>query len=311
MGYQVADFSAIEGITGERSIIDSGMAYSPSILYDAVAGKFRVWYHQSFDPTLKFVHRESTSVDANGAITWGPPTIIRSGGPSKYGTHVIDTGVAGAQRFVNAYYVSGPGVVDGVHFEGSPDGLTWTDFGPNPVLTTAQADDIIDLWRDPTTGTYGMFVKRWSGAVGTSLRRTYVTTHANLTTAWPAPVPLFAIDGGDGDTTVTQFYGASGPIMRDGVMVFFLRMLRDDIERGVGYTVLAWSRDGVTFSRARAPFVDGRRGKPDEAMAWVYGACEYNGNLYLSYSGYDLGHKVGNRAAMVLMIPAAALALTD
>jgi hypothetical protein len=121
--------------------------------------------------------------------------------------------------------------------------------------------------------------------------------------------PAFVADGGDSVPSATEFYGAAGPIMRNGLMTFFTRVLRDDIEEGTGYTVLSWTRDGKKFRRAREPFLAGRRGKEDEAMFWVYGVEERDGKLYLSGSGYDLGHKVGNRSAVLAIMPASELTL--
>jgi hypothetical protein len=41
----------------------------------------------------------------------------------------------------------------------------------------------------------------------------------------------------------------------------------------------------------------------DAAHAWVYGAAEHDGTIYLSYSAYEQGHKVGNRAAAIAVMP--------
>ena len=91
--------------------------------------------------------------------------------------------------------------------------------------------------------------------------------------------------------------------LRDNLRVGFLRILRGDIDQGIGYTVLTWSRDGDHWERSREPFMAGCPGAFDAAHAWVYAAAEHDGTIYLSYSAYDLGHKLGNRAAAIAMIP--------
>ena len=92
--------------------------------------------------------------------------------------------------------------------------------------------------------------------------------------------------------------------LRDNLLVGFLRILRGDIDQGIDYTpVLTWSRDGDHWERSREPFMAGCPSAFDAAHAWVYGAAEHDGTIYLSYSAYDLGHKLGNRAAAIAMIP--------
>ena len=34
-----------------------------------------------------------------------------------------------------------------------------------------------------------------------------------------------------------------------------------------------------------------------------YGAAEHDGTIYLSYSAYEQGHKVGNRVAAIAVMP--------
>jgi hypothetical protein len=287
------------GVSATRSVILDD-AYGGRILYDAIGDKYRLWCHQNYAPTLEFAYREASTI---AGLSTATPVIIRSG-ERRYGSDVIDEGVAGPERFKNSYSQSGLGY-DGAYIETSPDGVTWTPATTTPTLTPAQADDIISLWKNPTTGKYGIFCKRWSGAHGTSLRQTWLSSHGS--SGWPEPVPVFTAD--PADHANTQFYGAVGPIVRNGVMIFFLRVLRDDLERGVGYTVLAWSRDGVNFARCREPFLTGRRGQPDEAMAWVTGAFEKDGTLYLTYTALELGHKGGPRRVMLATMPSSALAL--
>ena len=59
----------------------------------------------------------------------------------------------------------------------------------------------------------------------------------------------------------------------------------------------------ITGTARGEPFMVGCPGSFDAAHAWVYGAAEHDGTIYLSYSGHDQGHKVGNRAAAIAMMP--------
>src|SRR5205823_14937306 len=63
---------------------------------------------------------------------------------------------------------------------------------------------------------------------------------------------------------------------------------------GIGYTVLATSRDGVTWQRYREPFLDRnpQRGSWDHAMTWMSGALPVGDEVFFYYGGYARGHKV-------------------
>jgi hypothetical protein len=79
-------------------------------------------------------------------------------------------------------------------------------------------------------------------------------------------------------------------------------VLRDDLPcdprgpvDGIGYTVLATSRDGVTWQRDREPFLDRdpEPGRWDHAMSWIGGVLPVGDEVYLYYGGYARGHKIG------------------
>ena len=90
--------------------------------------------------------------------------------------------------------------------------------------------------------------------------------------------------GEDGET---QFYSINGMLPRGYLLVALVRILRNDLNAepnttarqmgdsrkaaGIGYTVLAWSRDGRTWQREIEPFFD-RNPKPgtwDRDHAWM------------------------------------------
>jgi hypothetical protein len=86
--------------------------------------------------------------------------------------------------------------------------------------------------------------------------------------------------------------------VRGGLHIGLVRVLRDDLpggpKDGIGYSVLATSRDGLTWRRHRAPFFDRNpeRGAWDHAMAWIGAALPVGDEVFLYYGGYARGHKV-------------------
>jgi hypothetical protein len=109
----------------------------------------------------------------------------------------------------------------------------------------------------------------------------------------------------------TQFYAMSGVIFRGNLMIGLVKILRDDINAtpgmtgkemgdmdrkaaGLGYTVLAWSRDGETWHRDHEPFIPNNPlpGSWDHAMAWGDDQLVVGEETYIYYGGYARGHKV-------------------
>lgn len=80
-----------------------------------------------------------------------------------------------------------------------------------------------------------------------------------------------------------------------------VKVLRDDLVAegapseayGLGYTVLCWSRDGVTWQRDTEPFMDRDHtpGTWDHAMAWGQSQLVVGDQAYIHYAGYRWGHK--------------------
>jgi hypothetical protein len=109
----------------------------------------------------------------------------------------------------------------------------------------------------------------------------------------------------------TQFYAMSGVVTRGDLMIGLVKILRDDINAtpnktgkqmgdlnrkaaGLGYTVLAWTRDGETWHRDHEPFLDRSMvpGYWDHAMAWGDEQIIVGDETYIYYGGYERGHKV-------------------
>jgi len=80
-----------------------------------------------------------------------------------------------------------------------------------------------------------------------------------------------------------------------------VRVLRDDLAcdpggapDGIGYSVLATSRDGHTWQRYREPFLDRNQqaGTWDHAMSWIGGALPVDDEMFFYFGGYARGHKI-------------------
>jgi hypothetical protein len=108
----------------------------------------------------------------------------------------------------------------------------------------------------------------------------------------------------DRDEGITEFYSIGGVIARGDLLIGLLKVLRDDLPhepgaqaRGIGYTSLAWSRDGENWQRDRQPLLD-RNPEPgswDRAMTWGDYQLIVGEETFLYYGGYARGHKVEPR----------------
>jgi hypothetical protein len=291
-----------------RMLVAKGGVFVPSILFDERRGAFRLWYNgPSATHRVDVLHRESPDARA-----WGAATTVHSG--DAWGTGVRPDG--DRYRWLTYQIQEKDGVVAGMYSAESADGLHWSALRGPLLRFKDGVGDIVDLFYDPLRGRWGAFVKMFaeSREFGpdprtASVRRLTGVTSSRDFEQWAAPVRAFVPDARD--VGETEFYGAACCLVRDGRLVAFLRVLRDDIGEGIGYTVLAWSDDGVTWQRARTPFLDRCPGTFDASTAWVYGVMERGGTIYLAYSAYDTGHKVGDRAVAIATMPSGALRVPD
>jgi hypothetical protein len=93
----------------------------------------------------------------------------------------------------------------------------------------------------------------------------------------------------------------AGILARGDLLIGLVKVLRDDLpaeasgeKRGIGYTTLAYSRDGVTWTRDREPFLprNPSTGTWDHAMSWGDCQCPVDDDVFIYYGGYARGHKV-------------------
>lgn len=315
-------------MTVTRSIIQGGTGgnrcFHPCIFHDGSV--FRLFFHQTPDSTLSLQHRQSVD-----AYSWGLQTQVlpppSPAGPYGYGSSVLDEGplfLPSSERYKLAFYNNN--VVNGqevgnVYLAVSADGIHWSVKATLWSNSSGYASDILTLWRNPLYPRGGFVYGLWIAHVVGGVKHLWVSHCQGDFVNWTTPDPCFYTD--PWDSGATQFYGATAPLVRtaaDGnpVAISFLRVLREDIfpanpssnpARGIGWTVLAYSRDCATWMRKREPWLEGIPGTFDQSICWVWGACEKDGILYASYSGFPDGHKPGERYACLATMPSSDLVL--
>jgi hypothetical protein len=291
-----------------------------TVLRDEEGRRYRVWYNRG--PAVW--HAES----ADG-LRWANPRAAWDLSRG-YGASLVDAGPGAAdpgRRFKLANWQATRAREDrkgddgGVYVGFSPDGLRWAAYDKNPVLPTWPegypkvtrhgVGDIVDVYFDPLRRRYAAAVKLQAlpedgyapaPRAGRSFRRLVGLSTSTDFVRWERPWRIFTPDGRD--EGLLEFYGMGGMHRRGALTIGLVRVLRDDLgcdpggpKDGVGYAVLATSRDGVTWHRFREPFLDRnpQRGSWDHAMAWVGGALPVGDEVYFYYGGYARGHKVAPR----------------
>ncbi len=271
-----------------------------TILRDPETGRFRIWYgHQSEDlsqTTSRIGYMES----ADGIHWERPARVLPNPGPIQFGASVVDRGPTCAdpsKRFTFAWWHGG-----GLRLATSPDGLTFTPVSEEPVIR--HNHDITGLFFDTLRNWYVATVSVYRGSDSwTGDRRITMHSFSTDLLQWTEPhyvlVPDYTVDEGE-----LQFYAMDGYLQRGGLTLGMVKVLRDDLKAdtppdppeayGVGYTTLAWSRDGETWTRDPEPFFqrNPQQGAWDHAHAWIDEQLPVGDEVYLYYGGYARGHKV-------------------
>ena len=121
---------------------------------------------------------------------------------------------------------------------------------------------------------------------------------------WKKPWRIFAPDARDDG--LLEFYGIGAVHFRGSLAIGLVRVLRDDLScdpggprDGIGYAVLATSRDGIAWRRYREPFLNRNtnNGTWDHAMSWIGFAIPVGDEVYIYYGGYAHGHKIAARTS--------------
>jgi len=281
-------------VTGKKGKGDACFQPYLEVIRDADTGRFRIWYGVPESASQSHV----ATMESDDGINWiRPHRVLADPSHIQFGVSVIDEGTAfpdPSKRFKLGYYGEG-----GLRVAASPDGLGWKPVVPRTVL--AHRHDITNIYRDRVRNRYVALVStyrtgdRWSGH-----RRISMLSFSKDLVHWRRPwlviTPDDRLDEGE-----TQFYGMCGFLNRGDLLIGMVKVLRDDLAadaggpaQGIGYTTLAWSRDGEHWTRDREMFFDRhpKAGAWDHAMAWIDCQLPVDDEVYLYYGGYARGHKV-------------------
>ncbi|MCB9770801.1 MAG: hypothetical protein H6752_21570 [Candidatus Omnitrophica bacterium] len=271
-----------------------------SIIRDPESKKFHIWYGSRTEDSNSMRSRIGY-MESDDGIHWERPHRILDGpGPIQFGVAVIDEGPDfkdPEKRFKYAYHMD-----NGLKIATSPDGLHWTPLVDHPVIL--HSHDINGLIFDPIRKRYLATLSVYrEGDLWEGRRRITTHSYSDDLIHWD-PSRFVVLPHPEYDSGETQFYAMDGYLARGDLLIGMVKVLRDDLKAdnppdppeayGVGYTSLAWTRDGKTWVRDTEHFFDPNptKGEWDHAHAWIDEQVPVNGEVYLYYGGYKSGHKV-------------------
>ncbi|MEO5803724.1 MAG: hypothetical protein ABIR24_09345, partial [Verrucomicrobiota bacterium] len=284
-----------------------------TVLRDPATRRFRIWYGAQ---TAESSASESqlAYMESDDGIQWIRPRRILPTPFLRFGVSIIDQGVNfphADARYKLGWYAapvtkgeSRPAdgtVLGGLKIASSPDGFVWKQLVPpdstNDVVLMHD-HDINGIFRDAVADRYVAIASTLAtGETWTGKRRVTLQSFSRDLLRWEKPsyalTPDDRLDEGD-----TQFYAMDGFLIRGDLRIAMVKILRDDFKpegaAGIGYTALAWSRDGEHWIRDRTPFFqrDERNEAWDHSHAWIDEQVPVGDEVYFYYAGYMHGHKV-------------------
>ena len=302
--------------------------YQPyaTVIYDEERKRFRIWYCSRKNRDTGVYISYAESVDG---IKWEKPyrELFELYG---FGCCVVDEGSAAAnpaRRYKMIYWERGrperryyDDAAAGIGVAFSPDGLSWIRHQPHPVFPDLwshsvkgdpngkgsikwreYAADIVHATWDPVRNIYVAYVKSWTwppdefGYIsptsdGMGRRLASMSTSPDFV-HWSKPVRSFVPQ--PDDFSSIEFYACRAK-PRGNQMINFACILNEEIEDGIGYTVLAVSSDLVHWNRMKEPWLPHSPQNPeatDHAVAWVADVITVGNEEYIYYGGYSDGHK--------------------
>ena len=177
----------------------------------------------------------------------------------------------------------GHGEGDGMWMSFSPDGVHWTNYENNPVISLG-SDTTQSLVWDPKIQKYVVF-----GRFGAGGRK---TARAESSDCIHFSEPKLVLECDEFDEGGTQIYGM--PInIYEGIYIGMIWIYREGVD-GTIDTSLATSRDGIKWQRVldRQTFLTlGEKGSWEDGMVRIsQNFITYNDRLYFYYGGVNGPH---------------------
>lgn len=283
--------------------------YQPyvSVVRDPQTKKFRVWYGVPNSAGGEGSASHLATMESDDGIHWKRPYRVLDdpGGLGvRFGASVIDEGPASgdSQKRYKFGWFNGPcptPPVGGLMIATSPDGLTWKPISDHAPLLPHN-HDINGIFLDPIRKRYGAVVSMISVEPGHyPAKRITFQSVSDDCVHWTTPWPILVPD--ERDEADVEFYAMAGIIARGDLLIGLVKVLQDDKpadaggeRRGIGYTTLAYSRDGIRWTRDREAFLprNSTPGSWDHAMTWGDCQCLVDDEVFIYYGGYARGHKV-------------------
>ncbi len=263
-------------------------------------GRFRIWYGIS-------TADENTSasklayMESDDGIHWIRPHQVAVSGLKQFGSEVLDRGPYWpdpSQRYVYSHWFGG------LRLETSADGLHFKPLSDQPVVK--HNHDINSISWDPLRRHYVATMSSFTTLPAHFKGPRRATLHSFSQNLLEWTKPFFVLVADDSvDEGETQFYAMEAYLNRGPLRIGMVKVLRDDLfsdsqevlqQRkggfGIGYTTLAWTRDGEHWVRDREVFLDrGPEGSWDRSHTWVDEQVIVGDQVYLYYGGYRSGHK--------------------
>jgi hypothetical protein len=282
-----------------------------SVVGDLERGRFRIWYGARTDD-MNPSRSRLRYMESDDGIRWQRPHRVLETPTIQFGASVIDDGpgfVDPQRRFKFAWWAppEPKGGLSGLKLATSPDGCAWTQLkrpGAADDVIVPHNHDINSIFHDVVRNRYVAIMSTtvtdpaWRGE-----RRVTTQSVSDDLLEWQTPWRVLVPDP-KLEHEQTQFYAMDGFLQRGSLLIGMVKVLRDDLKAddppdppdayGIGYTALAWSRDGESWTRDRDVFFDRdpRRGTWDHAHAWIDEQLPVGDDVYLYYGGYARGHKV-------------------
>lgn len=306
----------IDGGLGRK---DFNVAYDITVLKDEASGKYRMWYSipsplpdLSQPQPVESARTHVAYMESVDAINWERP-FRQLADPvgrayQQFQVSVFDRG----RDFPDpkARYVMGYGAGSDLAIATSPDGFAWTYLRDVPQLQLKYHYDAFRLEYDPIR-------KHWIGEAGVNVtsdqlvnelklatpftwkerRRVYVQSISPDLVNW-SPAQLLLVPDAQ-DPGETHFEGLYGVMARGDLLIGLVKVLRPDADpRGYHYgvekTQLAWSRDGINWTRDREFFIDTDPNPDAWDHAFAAGSWQLivGDEVYIYYIGIKEGHKI-------------------